>query len=465
MLTQRTAVMRSRTSIFALCISLLPLGLARAQEPGVQWQADLAAAKAEASKTNKLVLVHFWTPDCKPCAVLDREVFNQPQVAMILQEHFIPVKVNALADRAIADELGVTRVPTDVILSPLGQILDRSISPNAPMSYMARLAEIHTKHRNGLGTPFEQAAAQAQASQVPNAAYAQLNIPPGGSTATATAPAPSTAPAPTATAVNNPYATAPPVATQPVATQVQSVAPTATASVPPTVTPTNPHAAPPMDNRYAMNGSVTSSPAMNPYAGGMAAQTPPAQTTPPQVQQNPMAQMPATQSQGAANSAYPPTAAPNAPMQPTAQPASTLTAAMPQLPPGSPPLGFDGFCPVSMKRQVSQLPEAQWKMVRGDARFGLEHRGRVYLFASDECRREFLANPDVYSPALSGLDPVVYLEQQQSVPGTSQHGLEYKGQFYLFSSEQTMNRFRQRADLYSTGVQQAMQGTPGRMVH
>ena len=117
-----------------------------------------------------------------------------------------------------------------------------------------------------------------------------------------------------------------------------------------------------------------------------------------------------------------------------------------------------------MKRQVMQLPEQQWTMVRGDTRFGLEHRGRVYLFASEECRREFLANPDAYSPALSGLDPVVFLEQNQSVPGTSKHGLEYRGQFYLFSNEQTMNRFRQRADLYVTGVQQAMQGAPGRMV-
>lgn len=103
-------------------------------------------------------------------------------------------------------------------------------------------------------------------------------------------------------------------------------------------------------------------------------------------------------------------------------------------------------------------------MIPGDARYPLEHRGKVYLFANEECRKAFYDNPDYYSPALAGLDPVLFLERSQSAPGTIKHGVEYNGQIYLFSSEQTLNRFRQHAEQYATGVRQAMQSFPGRMV-
>ena len=106
----------------------------------------------------------------------------------------------------------------------------------------------------------------------------------------------------------------------------------------------------------------------------------------------------------------------------------------------------------------------QWQWAQGDIRYGAEHRGRTYLFASQACQQEFLANPDSYSPVLSGMDPVLHLEQMQSVPGKRQYALEYKGQFYLFSNEQTLNRFWQNADQYTAGVQQAMHSGQGRMV-
>ena len=36
------------------------------------------------------------------------------------------------------------------------------------------------------------------------------------------------------------------------------------------------------------------------------------------------------------------------------------------LPPNAPPLGFDGYCPVSMRQH--------WKWVPGDPRYGVVHR-------------------------------------------------------------------------------------------
>lgn len=123
------------------------------------------------------------------------------------------------------------------------------------------------------------------------------------------------------------------------------------------------------------------------------------------------------------------------------------------LPPGAPPLGFEGYCPVSMRQQ--------WKWVDGDPQWGAIHRGRTYWFAGPTEQQKFLANPDLYSPALSGIDPVLAIDHRQMVPGKREHSIDYDDQFYLFSSEATLQQFTSNPERYATGVRQAMGVQPG----
>jgi YHS domain-containing protein len=136
--------------------------------------------------------------------------------------------------------------------------------------------------------------------------------------------------------------------------------------------------------------------------------------------------------------------------QPTTPSIPETTTAQVQLPPGSPPLGFDGYCPVTMKRE--------WRWQKGDVNWGAVHRGKTYLFSSQEARDEFLkpGNGDLYAPVLGGIDPVLAIDNGNSVPGSRQFSVEYGGNFYLFSSEQTLSQFWGSADRYATGVRQAM---------
>jgi protein disulfide-isomerase len=119
-----------------------------------------------------------------------------------------------------------------------------------------------------------------------------------------------------------------------------------------------------------------------------------------------------------------------------------------QLPAGSPPLGFDGYCPVTLKFDK--------KWVRGDVKYGAIHRGRTYLFVGEGQRQQFLANPDAYSPVFSGMDPVAFLDSKQTIEGSRRYGFEYRGAFYLFSSSETMQKFASQPDSYAVGVRQAM---------
>jgi protein disulfide-isomerase len=149
------------------------------------------------------------------------------------------------------------------------------------------------------------------------------------------------------------------------------------------------------------------------------------------------------------------------PAPPSAQ--STLEVRAPaatsdgrQLPPGAAPLGFDGFCPVSMRNH--------WKWVPGDPRWGIMHRGRTYWFASQEEQQQFWADPDRYSPALSGMDPVLAIDHQQQVPGKREHSIDYDGLFYMFSSEATLAQFTANPERYAVSVRQAMGIPRGRLV-
>jgi YHS domain-containing protein len=112
-----------------------------------------------------------------------------------------------------------------------------------------------------------------------------------------------------------------------------------------------------------------------------------------------------------------------------------------------PPLALNGYCPVTL------LEQQRWQL--GDRRWGVIHRGRTYLFAGPEQQRKFLANPDRYSPAISGQDVVMALDYGQAVEGKRAMGLEYQNRIYLFSSDASRQAFIQNPKRYAAEVLQA----------
>jgi YHS domain-containing protein len=95
-----------------------------------------------------------------------------------------------------------------------------------------------------------------------------------------------------------------------------------------------------------------------------------------------------------------------------------------------------------------------WAM--GNTQYGAIHRGRTYLFVGEEQRRQFLADPDSYSPVFAGYDPVLLLDNQQTVPGSRKYGFKYGNAFYLFSCAETRDKFQANKEAYAATVRQAM---------
>ncbi|NOY29327.1 MAG: DUF255 domain-containing protein [Planctomycetes bacterium] len=397
-------------SLTAAALCLLS-SLTEVQADSVKWRNNVDAAKIEAAQTGKLVLLHFWSTSCGPCKHLDRDVFSQPQVGQLLEQHFVPVKISADISPALAGSFNIDRVPTDVVLSPQGNVVAKLSCPPTALGYSTQLLNLAQHYR-------QQLAKHNTPSQAPvQSAYAGLKIGQYNSGAIATVPA-SASQAPV-----SPPQTAVIPASQPQVTHNAYVSAAANPQAPGQVVTAAP-------SRYGSQ-----------QVAAAASQAAPAQ---PAAVQMTSSQTPVPPQQ---QITVPPTSTAIATTT-TTQKAESKTALPIKLPEGSPPLAFEGYCPSTLKHARKWVP--------GDLKYGAIHRGRTYLFTGETQRQQFLANPDAYSPVFSGIDPVKLLDENQTVEGSRKFGYEYRGAFYLFASQATMTRFASQPDQYAAGVRQAM---------
>ena len=463
---------------------------AAAEQEGVSWHHDLESAKTVAKETRRLVLVHFWTTTCGPCVALDQNVFNQPGVASAIEQQFVPVKLNADENSATAISFGVNRVPTDVVITPDGQLVGKLVSPSTPAAYVAEVTTIANRFATRTGQAFAMASTAAPAPSQLNAAYANLQVSPSTLPALAPTAADPSKPLVTpnlsapATFTPNPMATRPstPIATAPAMPSLGSSnlsGPGSAATMNP-YTSLTPPAQPSQPTITANGAAVAGAPPAaassqqygNPYLGATSPAGQPMQQAPfTAPTAPPMLPLPTTPI-GVADAAQqfapvaPPLPAASA-MQPAFAPVQQASAAGPavapagvpdprQLPPGAPPLGFDGYCPVSMRNA--------WKWAPGNPQFGIVHLGRTYWFAGPEEQKQFWTDPARYAPALSGMDPVLAVDHKQQVPGKREHSIDYDGLFYMFASEATLQQFTASPQRYAANVRQAMGIPRGRLV-
>jgi YHS domain-containing protein len=127
-------------------------------------------------------------------------------------------------------------------------------------------------------------------------------------------------------------------------------------------------------------------------------------------------------------------------------------------PKGDPSFGLDAFCPVTL------CEKQQW--VLGDRRWGLNYHGRTYLFAGPEELKRFNADPDRYAPVIAGNDVVTAAEKGQFVPGMREHGVFFGQRVYLFSSEESLEKFAKNPNVYANQALEALRSGafPGRQL-
>lgn len=94
---------------------------------------------------------------------------------------------------------------------------------------------------------------------------------------------------------------------------------------------------------------------------------------------------------------------------------------------------------------------------QGDKRWVSRHQGQIYQFAGPQQQKQFLNNPHLYAPLLSGFDPVRYTETGQKVAGRRQFGLyvDEPGPIALFADEAALQKFHANSAYYFNVIRQA----------
>lgn len=107
----------------------------------IAWRTDLTTAHAEAKAQNKPLLLHFYSDNCVWCDRLEAGAFRSAEVGDAVASGFVPIKIHAGKSPELAKMFKVTKFPTDVVVTPVGQTLAHGVSPQDPNRYIAMLAK------------------------------------------------------------------------------------------------------------------------------------------------------------------------------------------------------------------------------------------------------------------------------------------------------------------------------------
>jgi protein disulfide-isomerase len=425
-------------------LGLLLLATAAWAEEAVRWTADYREATAIAARERKLVLLHFESDDCPPCRRLAANVFSRNDVANSLATNFVPVKINVSRNPDMARKYNVHSWPQDVVVTHMGQEVYRQISPQDPAEYVVRLGDAAGRYATIAKSGGAAPAARQPASDrntVAKASMASEYQPAATDPAAATAPPAQRAAAPQ----QSDYAAQ------------EQAGPYSAASTKDAQRPANSQVA--MDEASEYEGIEHSEVLSKDVAATPAKGDQPGDS--PRDAVAPSEPKPSESKPRASELAASP------PPDRTPAPAAKKREPLP-------PLGMEGFCVVSLyeynewdlacetaKDAGTPAPEnkpANPAWINGDKRWGAIHRGRLYLFASADAQKKFLADPDRYAPAISGYDAVALHETGKLVEGKRKCGvaLPGNGQMFLFADETSLAKFRANSALYQKTVYEAM---------
>jgi hypothetical protein len=127
-----------------LLIALLPRpGLAQPPAAGIVWRTDYNAARKEAADRGLPLLLVVGTDDCFYCRKLEATTFRDPAVVQLAANGFVPLKVDANREPALAKALRVNVYPTSVLAGADGKIhafIEGYLEPERYGEHMRRAA-------------------------------------------------------------------------------------------------------------------------------------------------------------------------------------------------------------------------------------------------------------------------------------------------------------------------------------
>src|SRR4028119_257833 len=92
----------------------------------VQWRDSLEDAQAESRQSGKPLLIELFSPRCGGCMTMEKETFENPETIGWIEEHFVPVHFDVLADEEPMARFNSGWTPTLLVQGADGDEVRRS---------------------------------------------------------------------------------------------------------------------------------------------------------------------------------------------------------------------------------------------------------------------------------------------------------------------------------------------------
>ena len=136
---------RQRVALLLLlfAVGLGICALARAQGAAeVHWRHDYNTARQEAEAKGLPILLDFYTDNCTFCVKMDNTTYRDPKVLALLNERFIPLKIDGNRDKKLADMLNISQFPTMLLAGADGKIVDTMIGYMDVPQFLEKLQRV-----------------------------------------------------------------------------------------------------------------------------------------------------------------------------------------------------------------------------------------------------------------------------------------------------------------------------------
>lgn len=105
-------------------------------------------ARVKAETEGKMLLLDFYASWCAPCRFMESTTFQDPNVSAVLNEKFVPVKINIddFDGYALKEHFDVKVLPTFIIFSSDGKVIERieeTLSPTGMMNILEKNLATH----------------------------------------------------------------------------------------------------------------------------------------------------------------------------------------------------------------------------------------------------------------------------------------------------------------------------------
>ena len=106
--------------------TLLICPTARAAAPGdFFWQVRSDVALTMAKRSNRLILVYVGADYCSHCRQMDKKCWVDPKIHLLINQHYIPLRLDAEKQARITDQMNISSLPTTIIYGSDGRHIAR----------------------------------------------------------------------------------------------------------------------------------------------------------------------------------------------------------------------------------------------------------------------------------------------------------------------------------------------------